>query len=119
MVSRIEADGCEVAEGAHGLPFIRGANRVAAVFNQPKVVLPGECGDRIEIEGIAQRVSQHDGLGALAQGFLKLADIDVVSRNGYVYKNRHQSILNDRVDCGWKASCDSDDFIAGPELPLA
>ena len=38
-------------------PLIGRADRVAAVFDQPEIVLADEVGHGVQVEGIAQRVA--------------------------------------------------------------
>src|ERR1700679_3227498 len=56
VVRGVEADGCNVAEGAYLLAPVGGSEGVAAVLDQPQVVLFAEGRNRIEIEDVAQGV---------------------------------------------------------------
>jgi hypothetical protein len=73
VVRGIEADGGDVAEGADLLAAPGAAEGVAAVFDEPQVVLFAEGGDGVEIEDVAQGVGDHDGLGPRAVALLQAA----------------------------------------------
>jgi hypothetical protein len=59
MVRRVKADCRDISERADTPPSIRSTNGVTAVFNEPEIMFFAECGDRIEIERITQRVGDH------------------------------------------------------------
>ena len=97
----------------------RGAERIAAILNQPEIVFPDESSDGIKVEDVAQCVGNHDGSGLFAAGRFKLAYIDLVAGQGYIHEDRHQSILNDRIHGGRETGSDGDDFVAGLEPAVA
>ena len=119
VVRRVKAQCCNVAKGAHHLATVGSAQRIAAVFNQPQVVLFAERGDHVEVERVAQRMGQHDGFGFGRNGSFYLAGVDIVGEPVHINKNRHRAKLNDRVDGGWKACRHANDFIAALDGPVA
>ena len=82
------------------LAVVRRAERVAAVFDQPEIVLAREVGDRVQVERIAERVGDHDGARAVGQGRFELRHVDVIRRQFHVDEDRDAAVLNDRVDRG-------------------
>ena len=111
----IKAHCGDVAECAHVTALPGGAERVAAVLNQPEIMFFGECRYRVEIEDVAQGVGDHDRPGLLAAGSFKLSYIDFVGRERHVDEDRNEPVLNDGIDGGRETCSDGDDFIAGFE----
>jgi hypothetical protein len=74
---------------------------------------------RLEVEWIAQRMSNHDRARAGRNGSFNERSIDIVGRNINIDKNRHKSVLNAGVDCRWKTSSDRYHFIARLDGSLA
>ena len=119
VVRGVEADGGDVAEGADVLALPGGAERVAAVFDQPQVVLLAESRDRVEIEDVAEGVGDHDGLDPGTVGLLKERGVDLEAGDSDVEEDGHEAVLEDRVDRSREARGDGDDLIAGLELAVA
>ena len=95
------------------LPAVGRADGVAAVLDQPEVVLRGERGDGAQVERVAQRVRDHDGPRPRREGRLELATVEVVGRQVDVDEDGHQPVLDDRVDRGREAGGGGDDLVAG------
>ena len=124
VMRRVEAASGDMAERADVLGFpppqpspdvrggISGAECIAAIFDDPQVVLAGYRHDRIQIERIAQRVRHHDGAGALGHGSFDLLRVDVIGGDVHIDEHRHHAVLQHGVHGGWKTSCYRDDFIA-------
>ena len=123
VVSRVEADGRQVAERPDRPALVSRPQRVAAVLDQPELVALCKGGHGIQVEWIAERVGHHDGRGALAQRILQPGDVDVVGGHCDVHEDRDQAILDDRVQRGRESGRDGDHLIAGlegcPAAPLA
>ena len=77
VVRGIKRDGGDVAEGARILAVQRGAESIAAIFNQPEIVLPREGGNGFRVEDISQRVGEDDGAGLRAEGGFELRDVNL------------------------------------------
>ena len=118
MVRGIKADRRDVAKGADHLAVVGGTKRVAAVFDEPQVVLLAELRDRAEVEDIAERVGDHDRLGLLAAGSFQLGDINLIGRQDHIDEDRHEFVLEDRIHGGRESGGDCDDLIAGLELAI-
>ena len=82
-------------------------------------MLPAEAGDGVEVEGVAEGVGEHDGLGAGAQGRRDAADVDVVGAQFDIDEDRHGAVLQNGVDGGGEAGCHADDLVAGLDGALA
>ena len=79
----------------------------------------GEGGDSVEIKRVSQRVGKEYGSCPLAKRPLKLTRVDLVTRNGHVHKNWHQTILKNRIYCRRKTCGNSNDLIPRLQLPIA
>ena len=75
---RIEAHGRDVAEGPGRAARRTGAEGVAVVLEQPEAVLLARTPDRAEVERVAERVSDEDGLGPRPDRLGELVELDVV-----------------------------------------
>src|SRR5260221_1852378 len=64
VMGGIEAERADVAEGPDDTPVVGGAEAVAEVFHEPEIVALAQIRDRGEVERVAERVGQHDRLGA-------------------------------------------------------
>src|SRR5208283_399308 len=113
VVRGIEADGCEIAEGAHLLAVVSRAKGIAAVLDQPQAVFLRKCGDGVEIERIPQRVGEDNGAGAAGKRGFELTDIYVVRRNLNIDEDWDECVLQDGIDGGGKSRGQGDDFVAG------
>ena len=60
VVGGIEAERADIAERADVAAVEGGAERVAAVLDQEQVVALGDLGQARRVEGIAERVGDHD-----------------------------------------------------------
>ena len=67
VMRRVETDGGNIAECTDMAPLPRRTQCVAAVLDQPQVVLPGKGSYCIQIEDVPQGMRDHDGPGLLAQ----------------------------------------------------
>ena len=68
VVSGVERERRGLAEAAHRLPVVGGAERVAAVLDQHQVVLAAELGHALHVERVAEAVRHEDRPGAVADG---------------------------------------------------
>lgn len=119
VVRGVKAQGRNVAKGADHLAAVSTAQRITAVFYQPQVVFFAQGRDDIQIEGVAQRVRQHDGFGLGANGRFDLAGVDVVGKAVHIHKHRYGAKLEDGVDGGGETGRHADDFIARLDRPVA
>ncbi len=111
VVGRVKAQGADVAKGADQLAIVGGAQRVAAVFDQPEIVFLCDTGHFGEVVRVAQGVGQHDGLGLWADGGFELGNVDVVGGDVDIDKHRNGTELQDGVNRGGEAGGDADDFV--------
>ena len=89
------------------------AEGVTVVLDQPEVVFLAEDEDGGEIEGIAQGVGHHDGLGfARDKSLLKMGQVSIAREGIGVQKNRDGPVLDNGGNGSGKTSGDGDDFIA-------
>ncbi len=95
---------------------VSAAEGVAVVLDQPEVVLAAKFEDGADVEGIAQGVGDHDGLGLAGdKGGLELLGADV-ARNGVVIEEDGDGAeLDDGRDGGGETGGDGDDLIAGQD----
>lgn len=119
VVGRVEAEGADVAEGAHLLALVGGTQGIAAILHEPQPVLAAQRRDDLQVEGIAQGVGQHDRLGAGRDGRLDQGRIDVVGGQGDIHEDRHGAGLEDGVHRGGEAGGHADDLVAGPDGAVA
>ena len=99
----------------HGVAAAQG---IAVVFHQPQFVLLAEGQGGGQIEGIAQGVGHHHGLGfARAVGRLQLIAAGIAGDGIGIDENRHRSHLHDRRHRGGEARRHCDHLIAGLEAP--
>lgn len=113
VMGGIEAQCADIPKGAHHLASVGGAQRVAAVFNQPEPVFFAQGRNLIQVIGIAQGVGQHDGLGLRRDGGLDQVGVDVVCAQMNVNEYRDGTKLNNGIDCRREAGSDADHFIPG------
>src|SRR5277367_6276003 len=119
MVRRIEAYRCDVAEGADFAVAVRGAEGVAAVFDQPQVVLPREGSDGIQIKHVPQGMGDDDRPGFFAARSFELIDVDFIGGQRDIHEDGHETVLKDGIYRGGKAGGDGDDLVARLELAFA
>ena len=112
VVRRVEAHGADITEGAAHLAIVGGAQCIAAIFDQPQIVLFAQCDDDFQVERVAQGVGQHDGLGLVGDGRFDFRGIDIVGAQFDVDKHRYRAIAEDRIDGGREAGGNANDFIA-------
>ena len=119
VMGRVKTEGSDVTKSAHQTPIVGGTQRIAAIFNQPQLILLANGLDHVQVVRVAQRMRQHDRLGFGADGRLQLRGIDVVGPQFDIDKNRAGAKLNDRVDRGGESSRHTDDFIPGFDGSIA
>ena len=120
----VEGRGADVADGPRETGRadnrVARAEGVAVVLDEPEPMLVAEGLDGGEVEGIAQGVRHHDGLGpAGVEGSLKTRDVYVVLGDGDINEDRHGTKLDDGRDGGGKARGNGDDLVATTDGPLA
>ena len=120
VMRRVETLRGQVAERARELAVVAAAERVAVVLNQPEVVPFAKFQGGGEVEGIAQRMGHHHGLGLAGdvRGF-ELVGAAVERGRVVVDEHRHAALLEDRGDGGGETGGAGDDFVAGPQLAVA
>ena len=96
-----------------GFEIVRCTQSVAVVFDQPEIVFAAECGNDIQIEGIAQGVGQKNRPGPIAQGSIELRCIHVIGRDNDIHENGNQPVLQNGVDRCGKTHRQGNDLIAG------
>ena len=74
--------------------------------------------DRVEVEGHAERVRQHDRARARRDGRPQLVRIDVVVAQADVDEHGYQAVLYDRRHGAGEARGHGDDLVAGLEAAL-
>lgn len=111
VVRGVEAEGGDVAQGANHPAIEGGAKCVTAVLDQPQAMLVAQGLDFGEVEGVAQGVGQHDGLGLGGDGGFDELGVDVVSLHIDVDEDRDGTELHDGVDGGGEACSHADDFV--------
>ena len=119
MVWRVEARCADVAPRTRKLAVILGAERIAVVLDEPKVVLLAEGLHGLDVERIAERVREHHGLRLLRPGPFKLQRIDICRAELHIHKHGHGTVLHDRRDRGGEARRDRNHLIAAFHLSLA
>src|ERR1039458_376035 len=112
MVSRVEAASGNMAKGAHMPSLVARTQSIAAIFDDPEVMLAGYHHDCIQIERVAQCMCHHDGAGAFGYGRFDFFWVDVVGGDVHIHKHRHHTVLQHGIHGGWKTCCHGDDFIA-------
>ena len=116
MVRRIEAESGYISKGANPPSIEGGTQGIAAIFDQPEIVLTRKLGNRGNIERISQCVREDHGLGPRTQRFLQLGNIHIVGSQLDIYEDRHQAVLQNGIHCRRKSRCNRNDFIARFEL---
>src|SRR5205085_65146 len=111
VMRRVEADRGQVAEGTDATAPVRRTDRIAAILDQPQVMLTGELGDSPEVKRVAECVSRHDRASSRRQGGFQLRYVEVIRRYVDIDEHRHQAVLDDRVDRGREAGGDGDDLV--------
>ncbi len=113
VVCRIKAQGGDVAKRPHQLAVVGAAKRIAAVFDKPEAMLFAYRHHGFEVEGVAQRMGNHDGLGLGGNCRFYGGGIDVVGGDVHIDEDRYCAGLKNGVDRGGESSGDGNDFIAG------
>ena len=116
---RIKAQSGDIAECADVPSLIGRTERIAAVFDQPEIVLLREGTDGIEIEDVSQGMGDEHGPCPVAARRFKFAHINLIPGNSDVHKNWHQTILENRVHRRRKTCGYGNDLIAWPQLSIA
>ena len=109
---RVETLRCQLPKSAGQAPIERLPKSVAIVFDEHQIVPPGNIEHDVEIERIAQRVSQHNGPRSWADGIGQTLGDDIASRGIDIDENRHATVLHDRSDRGRKTGSHGQHFIA-------
>jgi hypothetical protein len=86
---------------------------IAVVFDEPKMVLPTERDDPSHIEGVPQRMRDHDRLRSGGQGLFQPGTIQIIGGKRDVHENGNRSVLNDGCHGCGKRRSDGDDLIPG------
>ena len=115
----VKADRRKVAKSPYFLTIKSCTNRVTGVLNNPEVVLLGYLHHGGHVEGIAQRVCNHDGFGARRNRLLEQGYINVVSGNVRVQKHRNQAVLHDGVHGGGESFSSRNHLITGHQAALS
>jgi hypothetical protein len=71
-----------------------------------------ERSHHVQVEGVAQAVGQHDGLGLGCDGSLNFAGIDIVCGEVHIHEHRHGTELQDGVDRGGESCRHANHFVA-------
>ncbi len=112
VVGGVEAEGGEVPEGPGQTSPVAGAQRVAVVLDQPEPLLARQRADRVQIEGVAEGVRQEDRARARTDRLGHPRGRRIVGAELDVHEDRHEPVLEDRVDGGRKSRGRSDDLVA-------
>ena len=91
----IETQRADVAKRPHMLAIDGGAERVAAVLDQEQAVTIAQRADRAHVERVAERVGDHDRLGARRDRRGDRRDIHIICRDVHVDEDRT------RPPAGW------------------
>lgn len=118
VVGRVEALGGQIPEGARQPAPVGAAEGIAVVLDEEQPAVAGDLGDLLDGEGVAERMGDHDGPGARTDGLRDPLRGGVVGAEFDVDEDRHQTVLQDRVDRRGKAGRHGDDLVAGhqPEV---
>lgn len=119
VMRRIKRERADVAEGSDMLAVDSGAQRVAAVFDKPQIVTRAERLDRAHVEGIAERMGDHDRLRSRRDRRFHRRDVDIVSGNIDVDEDGNHAEQQDRIDRRRKAGGAGDDLVARLQRPVA
>ena len=114
----IKRDGRHRAEGADELAVPGRAERVAAVLEQPEIVLLREGGERVEIARDADGVRDENRARLRADGGLDLRDVDVVDAGLAIDEDGDESVLHQRRERGGKRDRRRDDLVARAQAVL-
>jgi len=93
VVGGIEAECANIAKSAYLLIGISCAQSIATIFDQPQAMLMTQRGHDFEIEGVAQGMREHDGLGLGRDGGLDPLRIDVIGGDMDIHEYRHSTEL--------------------------
>ena len=115
----IEAERADITEGSDHATVIGRAQGVATVFDQPQAVLLAQGRHHVQVVRVAQRMRQHDGLGARGDRGLQQAGVHVVGAEFHIHKHGYCAKLQNRVDRGGKARGHANHFIAPSDSPFA
>ena len=116
---RVEARRRQVTKGPYFPALVHRADCIAAVFNQPEVVLLRERHHGVHVERIPQGVRQHDRARPIGKCGVQLCNVHVVGRDRDVDEHRYQAVLHDRVDRGGKARGGRDHLVSRFQSPVA
>ena len=108
----IKRNGRHRAERADELAVPRRAERVAAVLEQPEIVLLREGRERVEIARNADRMRNKNRARLRPDRRLDLRRVDVVNARLAIDKNRDEPVLHQRRQRGRKCHRRRDDLVA-------
>ncbi|MNZ47017.1 hypothetical protein D3C78_647190 [compost metagenome] len=111
VVGRVETQGRDVAKGANQFAVIGRTECIAAIFDQPEVVLFTQGFDFAQVERVTKGVGEHDRLGLGGDGRFDQLGINVVGRHVDIDEDRYRPELDDGVDGGGEACSHANDFV--------
>ena len=112
----VKAECANVAKCAHMLAIDGRAQRVAAILDQDEAAAIADFLDRLDVEGVAERMRDHDRPGAWRDRILDGVDLDVVGGDIDVDENGRHVPHDRRIDRGGEARRAGDDLVAGLHL---
>ncbi len=95
------------------------AERVAHVLDDPEVVTSRHLEDAIDVERVPERVGQDDRPRPGADRLLEKLRVEVVGRELDVEEDRHETVLEDRVEGRRETGRARDDLVARLQPTLA
>ena len=84
VLTRKETKATTVTHGSHFFPFVCRTEGLGAIFNDSKIIFPGQSADRIHIRRMAKEMDRDDRLGFPRNLFLYLAGVDIECVLGYI-----------------------------------
>lgn len=112
-MGRIKREGSDVTKRTQQPSIQRASQTITAVLDEPDAILVTDVPQSFRIEGIAKWMRQDNRLGlALHDELFDKAHIRCKGIQIHIDENRYKSILNDRVECGWKPCRRGNDLIA-------
>ncbi len=118
LMGRIKGKRRQIAEGADRLAVEGGPQGIAAVFDEPEIVLPAKIPQGGCIVRYPHGVGDHHGPRLRRNRRRHGLHAGDVGPQFHVDENRQGTILDDRVDGRGKAGGDGDHFIARPDAAL-
>ena len=87
VLTGLEAESTQVADGAHFPPFPSGAVSLSGIFNESDAALCSQLAQGVEVGGLASQVNRDDGPRALGNGSFNRCGIDIVCLGIYIDEN--------------------------------